>query len=142
MAEETLKTCFSIFYPGFGKSSCISPHGTSSEPSLDTLFVFYSTSFRVLFPYVLLDSTIHSACDVLCPLCWVPPPTGTFWSSLLFYLHPAKYVTVVYKKTYLVIQKCMYKQKEIRFKCLFYNCFIQSKFKPNIFFPLKMGGFK
>lgn len=117
------KDLFLYILSRLGESSCISPHGTSSELSVDILFVFYSTSFRVFFPYVLLDSTIHSVCDVLCPLCWVPPPTGTFWSSLLFYLHPAKHSTVVYKKTYLIIQKCMYKQKEIRLKCLLYNCF-------------------
>lgn len=51
---------------------------TSTSPALsvNTLFIFYSrvdrTLFRVVFPYVLLDGTIHSVCNVLSPLCWVP----------------------------------------------------------------------
>lgn len=79
------------------RSSRIPPYATSPELSVKTFFLFYSrvdrTLFRVVFPYVLLDGTIHSVCDVLSPLLG-PPPTGAFWSSLLFCLYPAKHSTV------------------------------------------------
>lgn len=54
---------------------------------------------RVAFPTVLLDNTIHSVCDVLSLSQGSLPPTGTFWSLLLFCLYPAKHSAVWYKKT-------------------------------------------
>lgn len=51
--------------------------------------------------------------------------------------------TVLHQEICLIIQKCMYKQKEITLKHVLYNCFYSKQIeKPNIFFPLKTGFLK
>lgn len=127
---------------GSGRNACFpvchpSLHITSSELSVNTLFAFYSevpgTSFE-LFSRMSFEMAPSRVWDVPTPLCWVPPPTGTVWSSLLFRLHPAKHSAALH-----FIQKPMYSQKEIMSKYFLCNCFIQSKFKNLTYFPLKMG---
>lgn len=98
-------------------------------------FIPKSLAHRLeLFSRMSFEMAQSRVWDVLTPLCWVPPPTGTVWSSLLFRLHPAKHSAALH-----FIQKPMYSQKEIMSKYFLCNCFIQSKFKNLTYFPLKMG---
>lgn len=127
------------------KSSRISPHATPPELSVDTLFIFIQKSrghCSGLFFHMSFEMA-PSTVSVMFYLLSVgsPPPTGTFWSSLLFCLYPAKHSPVLWKKADLIIQKCTHKRKEVRFNYFLYNCFIQSKFSNLVSFFFKNGDF-
>lgn len=121
------------------KSSRSSPHATSPELSVSTLFIFYSrvhrTLFRVVFPYVLLDGAIHSVCDVLSPLCWVPTSHRRLlvFTAVLFLSSKALNSSVKGDPSYYSKMHVQTKRNNVQIFTLqlFYS---KQILKPNIFF--------
>lgn len=129
-SARNLGSCFPICHPCLDAILASLDITSSVLQSIHYLYFIQKSLGHPLelFSWMSSEMAPPGVWDVLTPLCWVPPPTGTVWSSLLFCLHPAKHSAALH-----IIQKPIYSQKnnvQIFPLQLFYSKQIQ---KPNIF---------